>query len=74
MKRSSCARLALAFAGFAALGGPVRAQEAERERVLAAAIETMTSVRYCSLVTLDANGVPQARAMDPFPPEPDLTV
>jgi len=51
-----------------------RAEDADRERVLAAARETMSSVRYCSLVTLDADGAPQARAMDPFAPEPDLTV
>jgi len=58
----------------AAAAVSARADDAERDRVLAAAIEIMTSVRYCSLVTLDADGAPQARAMDPFPPEPDLTV
>lgn len=47
---------------------------ATREQVLAAAAELMRAARLCALVTLDASGAPQARAMDPFPPEPDLSV
>lgn len=34
----------------------------------------MEAARYAALVTLDAGGRPQARAMDPFAPESDLTV
>lgn len=34
----------------------------------------MAAARYCALVTLDEAGRPLARAMDPFPPEADLTV
>jgi len=48
--------------------------EASRQRVLEAAAELMRATSYCALVTLDADGTPQARAMEPFPPEPDLTV
>ncbi|MCU1265232.1 MAG: FMN-binding pyridoxamine 5-phosphate oxidase-related protein [Acidobacteria bacterium] len=34
----------------------------------------MTTVRYCALVTIDAKGRAQARAMDPFPPDENLVV
>jgi general stress protein 26 len=57
-----------------ASGAAARTQDAERGRVLEAAAEIMASVRYCALVTVDAEGAPQTRAMDPFPPEADLTV
>lgn len=46
----------------------------EAERAVAAARRMMTEVGFCALITVDAEGVPQARTMDPFPPEPDLTV
>lgn len=46
----------------------------ERVRMLDAAARLMRSAKYCALVTLDAEGQPQARAMDPFPPEPDMSV
>jgi general stress protein 26 len=42
--------------------------------LIAAAAELMREARYCALVTLDAQGSPQAREMDPFPAEADLTV
>jgi general stress protein 26 len=42
--------------------------------VLQAVRATMTAAGYCFLVTLDASGHPQARLMDPFEPEGDLTV
>jgi general stress protein 26 len=34
----------------------------------------MRAAGLCALVTLDATGAPQARAMQPFAPEADLTV
>lgn len=45
-----------------------------RDSLLAAARAVMDAAHYCALVTVDAVGVPQARTMDPFPPEDDMTV
>lgn len=36
--------------------------------------EVMAAARYCALATVGEDGRPQVRAMDPFPPEKDLTV
>lgn len=44
------------------------------DRALEAARTTMDASRYCFLVTLDESGQPQARLMDPFPVEADMTV
>lgn len=44
------------------------------ERVLAVVREDMEATRYCFLVTLDDLGQPQARVMDAFDPEADMTV
>jgi general stress protein 26 len=41
---------------------------------VAVAREIMQAARYCTLVTLDEDGNPQARVMDPFAPDADLTV
>ncbi len=43
-------------------------------RAREAARTTMEAARYCFLVTLDEAGHPQARLMDPFPPEANMTV
>jgi general stress protein 26 len=42
--------------------------------LVGAAREVMQAARYCALITLDASGRPQARTMDAFPPEADMTV
>jgi general stress protein 26 len=34
----------------------------------------MSETRYCALITLDETGHPQARTMDPFPPDSNMTV
>lgn len=44
------------------------------DRALEAARTTMEASRYCFLVTLDEAGHPQARLMEPFPAEADMTV
>ena len=62
---------ALVLAGLTAAA---QTQASDKERVLTAAAELMRSAGLCALVTLDAGGAPQARAMQPFPPEKDLTV
>src|SRR5262245_28606369 len=46
----------------------------DRAKVVAAAAQLMERARYCSLITLGPDGHPQSRIVDPFPPEPDLTV
>ncbi len=48
--------------------------ESERRRIVEAARDVMAAARYCALITLDADGAPQARTMDPFPSDDDFTV
>lgn len=47
---------------------------AEREKLLAAARQIMTAQTYCAFITVDADGRPQVRTINPFPPEADMTV
>jgi general stress protein 26 len=51
-----------------AIGEPTRA------RILDAAADVMQAARYCTFVTVDEEGQPRARIVDPFPPEADMTV
>ena len=44
-----------------------------RDQLISAAREIMISARYCALITNGSTGV-NVRAMDPFPPEADMTV
>jgi PPOX class probable F420-dependent enzyme len=46
----------------------------ERAAVLRAAMEVMQAARYCALITIGPDGYPQARTVDAFAPEDDLTV
>ena len=45
-----------------------------RPVILKAARELMEKARYCALVTIGGDGHPQARTIDAFPPEDDMTV
>ncbi len=45
-----------------------------RNELINAAREIMTSVNTCALITIDNEGSPRVRVMDPFPPENDFTV
>lgn len=45
-----------------------------REVLLAAARTIMQAARYCTVITVDADGRPQARAIDAFAPESDMVV
>jgi len=45
-----------------------------RAEVLAAARAVMESAHFCGLVTIGEDGQPQAREVDPFAPEDDMTV
>jgi general stress protein 26 len=44
------------------------------ERALQAARAIMEASAYCFLITVDAAGQPQARMMEPFAPQPDMTI
>ncbi len=47
---------------------------AERARLIAAARQIMGAQKYCAFITVDAQGLPQVRTINPFPPEEDMTV
>jgi general stress protein 26 len=53
---------------------PVQPAAPARAQILQAAAELMQAARYCTLATVDETGQPQARVVEPFPPEPDMTV
>jgi PPOX class probable F420-dependent enzyme len=46
----------------------------ERTKIVNAAKEVMQKAHYCALVTIGDDGHPQARVVDPFLPEEDMTV
>ena len=54
--------------GRMAQGGP------DRATVLKVAREVMQQARYCDMVTIGEDGQPQARVIDAFPPEADMTI
>jgi len=49
-------------------------QPPARAELVAEAREIMKAARYCALITLDSSGLPQARTLDPFPPDENLVV
>lgn len=46
----------------------------EQDTLIAIAREIIEVSRYCALITVDANGHPQARTMDPFPPDENMII
>jgi general stress protein 26 len=46
----------------------------DRAKVIAAARDVMQVTRFATFITIGDDGQPQARVVDPFAPEPDLTV
>lgn len=60
----------------AATTPPVAAQTPtpSRDSLLTVARSLMAGARYAALITLDSTGAPQARTVEPFPPETDFTV
>jgi general stress protein 26 len=71
----SLASFALALMA-AATAPTVAAQTPARGRdsLLTAARSLMAGAHYAGLITLDSAGAPQARTVEPFPPETDFTV
>ena len=64
---------------FLATGALLRAQDsdltaAEKDTLLSVAHHMMAKARYCAFVTLDSTGRPNARTMDPFPPDDKMVV
>ena len=53
-------------------GSPV--QDSLENSIINAAREIMAAAGTCALITLDEEGRPRVRAMDPFPAESDFTV
>ncbi len=45
-----------------------------RNSIIMAAKEIIKSAGYCALITLDGKGLPNARTMDPFPPEGNFVI
>ena len=45
-----------------------------RTQIIAAAKEIMQTAGYCTLITIGPDGQPQARVVDPFAPDSDLTI
>ncbi len=48
--------------------------EINRDTVLVAAREIISQTTYCGLVTVDSNGQPQVRTMNPFPVKDDFVI
>ena len=48
--------------------------EVNRDTALVAAREIISQTTYCGLVTVDSNGQPQVRTMNPFPVKDDLVI
>lgn len=49
-------------------------QPPSREAIIEAARDIMAQAGQCAMVTVGPDGAPQARMMDPFTPDDDLTV
>jgi len=54
--------------------GTVRSQEQDNEILISIAREIITAADVCVLITLDENGQPRSRLMDPFTPDEDMVV
>jgi general stress protein 26 len=71
-------KLSLVIAGLIHFPRTILAQEIiqayNRDSLIAAARQMMAVVPNCALITLDATGHPDARTMDPFPPDDDMVV
>ena len=59
---------------FIALGQEKGSSQDSRSKLLRDGREIMLAAKTCALITVDEDGQPRVRAMDPFPPEDDFTV
>jgi general stress protein 26 len=65
--------LCLTFAATPSMGQTAPAAPTPAQ-ILDTARDLMLAARYCTFVTVDEEGQPRARVVDPFPPEADMTV
>ena len=49
-------------------------QDSTTIKLLSAAKDIMSTAKTCALITLDFEGIPRVRVMDPFIPENDFTI
>jgi general stress protein 26 len=63
--------LLIPFTGF---GQSIENPDSTNQNLISAAREIMNAAGTCALITLDEEGRPRVRAMDPFSPETDFTV
>ncbi len=74
MKRALCdVVLAIFLSSVAACGEGAASGDSARDPSEVAR-RIMRSAEYCALVTVDANGQPRARTVNPFPVEDDMVV
>jgi general stress protein 26 len=52
----------------------VEQKEIPRDSLLLAAREIISSTPFCALATIDAEGLPQMRTMNPFPVEDEMVI
>jgi general stress protein 26 len=53
---------------------PAQPADSSKIKLKAAALDMMKSAGYCALITIDQQGRPAARMMDPFAPDDNLVV
>lgn len=56
------------------LPATVAAQTPSRAAVIAAATDIIQKAHYCTFITIGEDGYPQARMVDPIPPDADFTI
>lgn len=66
--------LVLLLSSFIGFSQDEKLNEVSKNKIVSAAKEIMTSAPTCTLITIDEQGRPRARAMDAFPPEDDFTI
>jgi len=66
--------MVLLLSSFYGLGQDKKLDEESKSKIVTAAKEIMMSAPTCTLITIDDQGRPRARAMDPFAPEDDFTI
>jgi general stress protein 26 len=75
IQRYCATALAIALAvQTAALAQDAASNPPSQASIITAATDIMRLARYCTLVTIGEDGRPQARIVDPFAPEADLTI
>jgi general stress protein 26 len=73
-KLTVCAGVALICCAASASQLSAQQSQFSRERLITAAREIMKTTRYCALITTDSHGRANARTMDAFAPDENMTV